>query len=113
MHQLACVAIDEVLDDDDKPRYLVRNVPGGGDFETYASEDFWRDQDLSYDLKLLVSKCMAVDEAIHPTVAPVLQICERNVALTPNWMNLADEVSELFDTVPLDDDSDSGSEYEP
>ncbi|KAI0439507.1 hypothetical protein F4803DRAFT_564495 [Xylaria telfairii] len=113
MHQLACVAQDEVLDDEYKPRYLVRNVPGLGDFETYASEDFWRDQNLSFDFKLLVSRCMAVNEAIHPTVAPVLEICERNVGLTPNWMNLADEVSEIFDTVPLDEDSDSGSEYEP
>ncbi|KAI1756204.1 hypothetical protein F4782DRAFT_550097 [Xylaria castorea] len=114
MHQLARVAEDPVEDDHERPRYTVRNIPGLTDFETYATAEFCRARNLSFDFKLLVCKCLAVDEARRPTLRPVLEVCERNAGLTPNWMNLADEVSELFDAVPLlNNGSDSDSEYTP
>ncbi|TRX96018.1 hypothetical protein FHL15_003160 [Xylaria flabelliformis] len=108
------VTIDPVVDDEERPTFTVRNVPGGIDFDTYATEEFCEAANLSDDFKLLVCKCLAVDEAWRPTLRPVLEVCERNVALTPNWMNLTDEAYELFDSVPLlDDGNDSGSEYLP
>ncbi|KAI0551002.1 hypothetical protein F4679DRAFT_594331 [Xylaria curta] len=114
MHQLARLTIDPVVDDEDRPTYTIRNVPGLDDFDTYATQAFCEARNLSDDFKLLVCKCIAVDEAIRPTLRPVLEVCERNVGLTPNWMNLTDEVYELFDSVPLlNNGSDSGSEYLP
>ncbi|KAI1744900.1 hypothetical protein F4680DRAFT_467189 [Xylaria scruposa] len=114
MHQLARLTIDPVVDDEERDTYTVRNIPGLDDFDTYATQEFFEDGNLSFDFKLLVCKCIAVDEAIRPTLRPVLEICERNVALTPNWINLTDEVYELFDSVPLlNNDNDSDSEYIP
>ncbi|KAI8943943.1 hypothetical protein F4801DRAFT_585991 [Xylaria longipes] len=114
MHQLARVVLDPIVEDRHRPRYMIRNIPGLNDFETYATAEFCRAGNLSYDFKLLVCMCLAVDEARRPTLRPVLEVCERNVGLTPNWMNLKDEVSELFDAVPLlNNGSDSGSEYAP
>ncbi|KAI0183040.1 hypothetical protein EV127DRAFT_414544 [Xylaria flabelliformis] len=113
MHQISRVTMDPVQDDEDRPTYTVRNFPGV-DFDTYATEEFCEAANLSDDFKLLVCQCLAVDEAWRPTLRPVLEVCERNVALTPNWMNLTDEAYELFDSVPLlDNGNDSGSEYTP
>ncbi|RYC64421.1 hypothetical protein CHU98_g1794 [Xylaria longipes] len=112
--ELARVVLDPIVEDRHRPRYMIRNIPGLNDFETYATAEFCRAGNLSYDFKLLVCMCLAVDEARRPTLRPVLEVCERNVGLTPNWMNLKDEVSELFDAVPLlNNGSDSGSEYAP
>ncbi|KAI8952439.1 hypothetical protein F4801DRAFT_540771 [Xylaria longipes] len=114
--QLALPQKDALVwgDDDGRPTFLVDDIPNLDDFDTWLDEDFYRSERFSKAFREFIARCMATEPDRRPSVRRALRICQRNVARTPNWRNLANEVSEIFDTVPLDTDDDgSGSEYEP
>ncbi|KAI0455478.1 hypothetical protein F5B21DRAFT_190404 [Xylaria acuta] len=116
IYQLATLCIDDSIwdGDDDRLSFVVDDISSLDDFETWLDEDFYKSRRFSKAFRRLLARCLAVEPDRRPSVRRALRICERNVARTPNWRNLADEVSEIFDTVPLDtDDDDSGSEFQP
>ncbi|KAI1757383.1 hypothetical protein F4782DRAFT_525198 [Xylaria castorea] len=115
IHQFALVSVDNSIYDDDRPTFLVDDIPSLGNFETYLEEDFYRSERLSKPFRQLLAWCMAVEQGRRPSVKRALRICERNVGRTPNWRRFADEISEIYDMVPMDmdTDGDSSGEYEP
>ncbi|KAI1119963.1 hypothetical protein F5Y10DRAFT_273543 [Nemania abortiva] len=103
------------VDDGERASFRV-SVPGRPDFETFATERFINATNVSDDYKRLVYRCMAVGMGNRPNVSTLVRECERNVQATPNWMHLADEVSELFDSasaVVNNRDDDGDPDYVP
>ncbi|GAP85081.2 putative serine threonine protein kinase protein [Rosellinia necatrix] len=101
MHQLAVVEMDEVIDDDDRSGTEV-TVAGEEEeeeagFETLASAEFCGGGRFSREFRDLVCLCLAREHERRPLAQDVLDACQRNVARTPNWRHLADEVADLFD----------------
>ncbi|KAI0468991.1 hypothetical protein F4859DRAFT_505903 [Xylaria cf. heliscus] len=113
IRQIALVEEDELVWDWGRDTFLVNDIPSLGNFQTYLAEDFYRSNRFTKPFTQLLAWCMAEDQNRRPSVKRGLRICERNVARTPNWRHLADEVNEIFDMVPLDMDDSSGSEYQP
>ncbi|KAI0537840.1 hypothetical protein GGR58DRAFT_470068 [Xylaria digitata] len=114
IHQIALVGVDALVHDDRyRPAFLVDDIPSLGDFETYLEEDFYRSERFSKPFRQLLAWCMAVEQGRRPSVRRALRICEHNVRRAPNWRHLADEISEIYDMVPMDTDDGSDSEYEP
>ncbi|KAI0200781.1 hypothetical protein F4808DRAFT_427957 [Astrocystis sublimbata] len=117
MQQLANLApIDLAYGyDDDRPRFMVRDIPTLGHFETYLDEAMYTNRRrFSDEFRGLLAWCLAARPGSRPTVNQALDFCEHFAAQTANWRHLAEEVSEIFDIVPLDIDGHvSGSEYEP
>ncbi|KAJ2990960.1 hypothetical protein NUW58_g2701 [Xylaria curta] len=103
----------EYIADAARPRLVVDDIDGFVPFETYLAEDFYNSDRFSADLKQLLAQCMAVDINLRPSLRRALRRCEHGALSTPNWRHLADEVNELFDSLPPDRQDNSGSEYGP
>ncbi|KAF2971622.1 hypothetical protein GQX73_g1958 [Xylaria multiplex] len=113
IHQLALVGVDDFVYNDDRPTFLVDDIPTLAGFETYLEEEFYRSERFSRPFRQLLAWCMAVEQNNRPSVRRALLICERNVGRGPSWEHLADEISDIYDMVPMDTDDSSGSEYDP
>lgn len=50
---------------------------------------------------------------VRPFLKDVLELCESNLGLQyyQNWRQLADEVNDLFDTLPEENNDDSDGDY--
>ncbi|KAI1133668.1 hypothetical protein F5Y10DRAFT_228311 [Nemania abortiva] len=116
IYQLATLGDNNLVwnNDDDRPSFVVDDIQAEN-FDTWLDEDFYRSKQYSRNFRLFLARCFAIDPDRRPTVRRALEICERHVARTSNWRHLADEVTEIFDTVPddTDDDDDSDSSYHP
>lgn len=107
---------EELLEDHERPRINITNsnVPGLPNFHSLATLRFFNDTDLSPEFKTLVAWCMAAEWQNRPSVAVLLNVCEQMVRTrTISWMRLADEVTDLFDSVAPETNDDSDSEYLP
>ncbi|KAI0813896.1 hypothetical protein GGR55DRAFT_633024 [Xylaria sp. FL0064] len=109
IHQLARLEQDPIVDSYQRERNMARNITGFADFDTYASEDFIQDESYSQEFRDLVCMCMAVEPENRLRLQPLLRRCEHHLRLIEDWMELADEVTMIFDVVPVgyvDSDSD-------
>ncbi|KAJ8132539.1 hypothetical protein O1611_g1086 [Lasiodiplodia mahajangana] len=114
MYQMACLSENYYVynDDDDRPAFDVTDIQHLGDFETWLDEDFYYSEQYSRSFRRMLARCLAVEPERRPGLRECLSICTRNIAKTPNWRHLRDEVSELFDRVPPDV-RDNDSDYVP
>ncbi|TGJ87833.1 hypothetical protein E0Z10_g959 [Xylaria hypoxylon] len=99
MHELSQAGrFATVFEDyDSMPVYEIDDIDGRDPFDTWATEEFYESDDFTQDFKVIVAACMAARPEDRPTLQEVLDTCERNIALTPNWIDFKDEVSDLFD----------------
>jgi hypothetical protein len=72
-------------------------------FDTVAPEELRTSPGLSDAFKEIVCRCMAVNENNRPTLQALLTICETQAGLIDDWVGLADEVSDMFDSLEVDD----------
>ncbi|KAI1346031.1 hypothetical protein F5Y01DRAFT_322376 [Xylaria sp. FL0043] len=113
IHQLARLQRDPIMDSYRRDRNIARNITGFADFDTYASEDFIQDQSYSREFRDLVCLCMAVEPENRLRLQPLLRRCEHHLRPIEDWMELADEVTMIFDVVPegyVDIDSDASED---
>ncbi|KAI1634879.1 hypothetical protein F4809DRAFT_616586 [Biscogniauxia mediterranea] len=84
-------------------------------FETFATTEFYG-LPLAKNFKFLISRCLAADKPLRPTLANVLQICESEVANIGNIQALTGQfTSMLMDASayePQDEPEEEGEEEE-
>ncbi|KAI3325668.1 hypothetical protein HD806DRAFT_552921 [Xylariaceae sp. AK1471] len=112
MEELACGYQRDVFDIEDRDEFDVSYPPiEPVDFETYASEDFRNSERLSEAFRELVSRCLAKDPQDRPTLRNLLSNCVRQAGLVDDWITLADEASDLFDSLDVVDDNSNDGDY--
>ncbi|KAI1112876.1 hypothetical protein F5Y14DRAFT_419835 [Nemania sp. NC0429] len=111
IYELAIMDASLPDDDEDRGTFLIDDDLGWTPFLTFASEEFCRDPKYSQKFRHTVARCLAVDWHDRPNLQYLLNTCMEQADAIGNPYKLADEVNELFDFVPTNDDD--GSEYEP